>query len=215
MKLYTYFRSSAAYRVRIALNLKGIDYDSEFIHLVKEGGMQHQELYRKVNPAGLVPSLETDEGCLSNTLAIIEYLDERFREPRLLPESIMGRAWVRSLSQSIACDIHPLNNLRTLQYLKNNLGIDDAGRDSWYAHWITVGFEGLEQQLARSAHTGDFCFGNTPGLVDCCLIPQVYNAQRFAVDLEPYQQINRIYANCMELQAFIGASPEHQLDAEC
>lgn len=214
MQLYTYFRSTAAYRVRIALNLKGIDADYRFVHLVRDGGEQHGEAYRKLNPQELVPTLVEEGTPLTQSLAIVEYLEEHYPQPPLLPADSSSRARVRALAQVVACDIHPLNNSRVLQYLERELGIDKAGRDRWYRHWVELGFTALETQLAGSAATGDFCHGNAPGLADLCLVPQVFNARRFNCDLEPFPTIVRIERTCLELDAFANAAPENQPDAQ-
>ncbi|MBH8581363.1 maleylacetoacetate isomerase [Halomonas pacifica] len=210
--LYGYFRSSAAYRVRIALNLKGLAYDQAPVNLVK--GEQRGEEYLARNPQGLVPALVTDDGArLTQSLAICEYLDERYPEPALLPADAAGRARVRALAQAVACEIHPLNNLRVLKYLTGELGVDEATKMTWYRHWVSEGFAALETQLSREAGSGDFCHGDAPGLADLCLVPQVFNAERFACDLAPYPRIRRIVANCRALDAFARAAPEAQPDA--
>ena len=211
MKLYDYFRSSAAYRVRIALNLKGLDAQREFVHLVK--AQQRADTYLKVNPQGLVPTLVTDDVVLTQSLAIVEWLDEMQPEPRLLPSSASERARVRAIALAIACDIHPLNNLRVLNYLTHTLGVSDEQKNGWYRYWVDVGFEALEQQLARDGATGAFCHGDAPTLADICLVPQVANARRYKVDLTPYPTIVRIDARCRELPAFAAAAPEKQPDA--
>jgi len=214
MKLYTYFRSSAAYRVRIALRLKGIDAEMLPIHLVKNGGMQLQADYRAINPEGLVPTL-TDEGQnLSQSLSIIEYLDETHPTPALLPNNALDRAWVRSLALAIACDIHPLNNLRVLRYLTGELKVSEDDKNTWYKHWCVEGLQSIEKILANDTRVGQFCYGDTPSLADCCLIPQLYNAQRFKVDLTNMPTLQRIQANCLALPAFALAAPEQQADAE-
>ncbi|GKW50904.1 maleylacetoacetate isomerase [Halomonas sp. NCCP-2165] len=210
--LYGYFRSSAAYRVRIALNLKGLAYDQAPVNLVK--GEQRGEDFLARNPQGLVPALVTDDGArLTQSLAICEYLDERYPEPALLPADAAGRARVRALAQAVACEIHPLNNLRVLKYLTGELGVDEATKMTWYRHWISEGFAALEAQLSREAGSGDFCHGDTPGLADLCLVPQVFNAERFECDLTAYPRIRRIVANCRALDAFARAAPEAQPDA--
>ncbi|MDE2235741.1 MAG: maleylacetoacetate isomerase [Gammaproteobacteria bacterium] len=214
MKLYTYFRSTAAYRVRIALNLKGLQADYRYVHLVKDGGQQHQPDYRKVNPQGLVPALEDKGQVLTQSLAIIEYLEEVHPNPPLLPKDSPGRARVRALAQIVACDIHPLNNLRVLKYLEKELATDDAAREQWYHHWVVEGFTALENLLASNPATGEFCHGNTPSLADICLVPQVFNAKRFSVDLSAYPTIQRINSRCLALKAFSDAAPEKQADAQ-
>ncbi|MDY7116071.1 maleylacetoacetate isomerase [Halomonas sp. SSL-5] len=210
--LYGYFRSSATYRVRIALNLKGFDYDQSPVNLVK--GEQREAANLGRHPLGMVPSLITDEGVtLTQSMAICEYLDERYPEPPLLPADVTERARVRSLAQMVACEIHPLNNLRVLKYLVGELGGDDEAKLTWYRHWIAEGFQALETILTAEAGTGDFCHGNLPSLADICLVPQVYNAERFECDLSAYPTIQRITANCRALPAFQQAAPEAQPDA--
>jgi len=208
MKLYDYGFSSAAYRVRIALNLKGISYDSVDIDLIKDGGIQHSAAYKKVNPQELIPALETDGRVIGQSLAIIEYLDECYPEPRLLPTYPMERARVREIAYAIACDIHPPNNLRMRQKLVQ-MGHGDAEiMSQWYAHWITVGFTALETMLATSKETGRFCHGDTPTLADICLVPQMANAYRFKVPVEAFPTLVRIDAAARALPAFAAASPE-------
>ena len=213
LKLYTYFRSSAAFRVRIALNLKGLPFESIPVHLLQDGGVQHTPAYAALNPAQLVPTLVDGELILGQSLAIIEYLEEACPAPALLPPDALGRARVRALAQTIACEIHPLNNLRVLQYLEHELQIDAAARAKWYRHWVTVGFTALETLLANSFDTGAFCHGDTPTLADCCLIPQVANARRFDTPLDAFPQIRRIEAACLALSAFERAAPQAQADA--
>ena len=213
MKLYDYFRSSAAYRVRIALNLKGLAPERAPIHLRR--GAQRSDAYLAMNPQGLVPVLITDEGdVLTQSLAIIEWLDETHPQPPLLPKNAAGRARVRALSLAIACDIHPLNNTRVLSYLTGTLGVDDALKDGWYRYWCDVGLEALETQLAREPATGKFCQGDTPTIADICLIPQLANARRVELDLAPYPTLLRIEAACNALPAFANAAPAKQPDAE-
>jgi maleylacetoacetate isomerase len=214
LKLYGYWRSSAAYRVRIALELKGLTYESVPVHLVRDGGEQRKPSYRRINPQGRVPALEHDGRVLTQSLAIIEYLDETWPEPALLPSTAAARARVRALAQLVACDIHPLNNLRVLQYLANELGRSEDARNDWYRHWIEDGFDALEALLAGSTETGRYCHGNEPGLADVLLVPQVYNARRYQCDLTPYQTITRIEQACNALAAFDRARPERQPDAE-
>lgn len=214
MKLYDYWRSSAAYRVRIALNLKGLSYEHICIHLVKEGGQQHSADYKKINPQGLIPSLLTNEGALiSQSLAILEYLEETTPTPALLPDSAIARARVRSLANLIACDIHPLDNLRVLQYLVNAFSIEDEPKMTWYRHWIYKGFDALESRLSQDKETGIFCHGDQPSLADICLVPQVYNAHRFNCDMQNYPTLTRIHKACNERGAFQKALPENQPDA--
>ncbi|MDO4706468.1 MAG: maleylacetoacetate isomerase [Comamonadaceae bacterium] len=211
MKLYTYFRSSAAYRVRIALNLKGLSYEAVPVHLVR--GEQRQSDYCKLNPAGLVPALEVDGQALTQSLAIIEYLEETQGGPALLPADALGRARVRALAQAIACDTHPLNNLRVLQYLGQSLGVDEAQRTAWYRHWVQLGLGAVERMLADDPRTGAFCHGDQPTLADCCLVPQVFNARRFGCSLDAMPTVQRIAAHCEQLEAFRRAAPEQQPDA--
>ena len=213
--LYTYFRSSAAYRVRIALNLKGMPYTAVPVHLVKDGGQHRSAAYRARNPQALVPAFELEDGTvLTQSLAIMEYLDEVQPEPALLPADAIGRARVRALAQAIACDLHPVNNLRVLQYLSQQLGISAEQKDAWYRHWVATGLQGLEALLADHPSTGRFCHGDTPTLADCCLVPQLYNARRFQCPLDAYPTIQRIAAACETLPAFQQAAPEVQPDAD-
>jgi len=212
MKLYGYFRSSAAYRVRIALNLKGIAWESVPVHLTREGGEQHKPDYVAINPQKLIPSIDDDGRVLTQSLAIVEYLDETRPEPPLLPADAAGRARVRALALAIACDIHPINNLRVLDYLTGTLGIGEDAKLNWYRHWVAEGFEAIERLLSAGAGTGRFCHGDAPGLADVCLVPQVFNARRFGLDLAPYPTITRIDAACLALDAFDRARPEKQPD---
>lgn len=214
LQLYSYFRSSAAYRVRIALELKGLPYSYVPVHLLKDGGAQHAPPYQRLNPTELVPTLVDHDGyALGQSLAIMEYLDETQPEPALLPRDALGRARVRALAQSVACEIHPLNNLRVLQYLERDLKVTDAAKSDWYRHWITLGFTALERMLADNPATGRFCHGDTPGLADCCLIPQVANSRRFDTPLEAFPTIRRIDEACLALPAFQKAAPQVQPDA--
>lgn len=212
--LYSYFRSSAAFRVRIALNIKAVEYKIAPVHLLKNGGQQHQRAYLELNPQELVPVLAVDDVIISQSAAIIEYLEETCPSPALLPDAAIDRAYVRSLAQMIACDIHPLNNLRVLQYLKKDVAADDDVRQAWYRHWLRKGFAAFEQRLHENDNTGLFCVGDAPGLADVFLIPQVYNALRFDCDMHPYRLIKGIYENCMQQTAFADAAPENQPDAE-
>ena len=212
MKLYGFFRSSAAFRVRIALNLKKLDYENAFIHLRR--GDQAAAPFLGVNPQGLVPALEVDGQTLTQSLAIIEYLDETHPEPPLLPRDAAGRARVRALAAIVACDIHPLDNLRVLRYLHGPLGHDQGAIETWYNHWIDSGFGALERLLADDPRTASFCHGDTPGLADIALVPQVYNAHRYPLDLDPYPTIMRIYQACRTLDAFAAADPDRQPDSE-
>ena len=212
MKLYSYFRSSAAFRVRIALNLKGLPYDTAAIHLRRND--QSTPDYRSVNPQGLVPALEDRGETLIQSMAIIEYLDELHPVPPLLPQQPADRARVRALADIVACDIHPINNLRVLRYLQQPLGHDQAAIATWYNHWIDSGFAAFERLLAGDPRTGVFCHGDVPGLADIALVPQVFNAGRYSLDLAPYPTILRIYESCMKLDAFAAARPERQPDQE-
>ena len=213
MKLYDYFRSSAAYRVRIALNLKGVAPERAFVHLRRNA--QRSEDYLALNPQGLVPMLVADDGAvLTQSLAIVEYLDEAYPAPPLLPAAPTERARVRGIALEIACDIHPLNNLRVLQYLKNTLGVSEEQKDAWYKYWIDVGLEALETRLARDPATGRFCHGDAPTLADICLVPQLANARRMAIDVAPYPTLTRIEAAAISLPAFVDAAPAKQPDAE-
>lgn len=214
MKLFTYFRSSAAYRVRIALNLKGLPYETVPIHLLRDGGQQNQAEYREKSPLGIVPALQMENGVLTQSLAIIEWLDETYPQVPLLPTDADGRARVRAIAQTIACDIHPLNNLRVLNYLTKNLGISEEQKNEWYRHWLNQGLTAIEKLLACDLRTGTFCHGETPGMADCCLIPQVFNARRFNCPLDELPTIQRIVAACESLEVFQNASPTRQADAE-
>ena len=210
MKLYTYFRSSAAWRVRIALGLKGLAWTPEFIHLTRDGGEQLRPEYRAKNPTALVPTLETDSGALlGQSLAIIEYLDELHPDPPLLPRDPLARARVRAFALTVACEIHPLNNLRVLRYLGSAMGQDQAGRDSWYAHWIAEGLAALE----ALAEPGPFCFGAAPTLADICLIPQLVNARRMHCPVAAYPRLLAAEAAALALPAFRDAAPDRQPDA--
>lgn len=208
MKLYDYFRSSASYRVRIALRLKNLEAEYAQIHLLNNGGEQHSLSYGKINAQNLVPTLEDNERCLTQSLAIIEYLDEQYPTPPLLSEDPYQRGQIRSLAQMISCDIHPLNNLRVLQYLKQHFSADDAAVRRWYQHWIREGFNAFEKQLESTQQCSEFCVGNAVSLADLCLIPQVYNAVRFEVDLGAYSRIDKINQHCLTMPAFIMAGPE-------
>jgi len=213
MKLYDYFRSSAAFRVRIALNLKGIVAERSFVHL--RNGVQRGAEYLERNPQGLVPALELDDGSvLTQSLAIIEYLDETHPHPPLLPTQPADRARVRAIALAIVSDIHPIANLRVLQYLQKTLGAADAARDAWYAHWNEVGLAALEKQLARDPRTGRFCHGDSPTLADCCVVPQLANARRIALDVAAFPTLLRIESACLSLPAFADAAPARQPDAE-
>ena len=211
MKLYSYFRSSAAYRVRIALNLKGIAYETAPVHLVRDGGEQKTPAYKAINPQMRVPALELDDGTiLTQSPAILDYLEEVHPSPALLPGDPVARARIRAVADIIGCDIHPLNNLPVLGYIKTEFGQDQAAVDRWYAHWITVGFEAIEQLI----DPGQFAFGDTPGLADVFLVPQVFNARRFKVPLEAFPGICAVEQACLALPAFADAAPDNQPDAE-
>ena len=211
MKLYTYFRSSAAFRVRIALNLKGLKYEPVFVHLAK--GEHRAAQFAAVNAQALLPTLELDDGTrFTQSLAIIEYLDEKHPEPRLIPKDAISRARVRSLALLVACAIHPLNNLRVLQHLKKALGQSQEQIDTWYRYWVADGLAKLEAELAGKA--GKFCHGDAPTMADCCLVPQIFNAKRYNSDLAPYPTTLRLFENCMKLEAFDRAQPSKQPDAE-
>ena len=209
LKLYDYWRSSAAYRVRIALNCKGLQYESVAVDLAR--GEQHGE-YLAINPQGRVPALVHDDRLVYQSLAIIDYLDSVFEQPRLVPADAPARARVNALAHIVACDMHPLNNIRVLKYLGDEMAIGPQRRQRWYCHWIATGFQALEALLA-SDETGEFCHGDTPTLADICLVPQVYNARRFACSLDAYPAIRRIESHCLELEAFSNAIPENQPDA--
>jgi maleylpyruvate isomerase len=211
MILYDYYRSSAAYRVRIALNLKGLTSERRFIHLRR--GEQRDPAYLELNPQGLVPMLVVGDKRLTQSLAIIEYLEEKHPAPALLPLTPDDRAWVRAMALSIACDIHPLNNTRVLKYLAKELAIEEPKRDEWYRHWVVHGFTALESQLRERA-PGKFCLGDTPTLADICLVPQVANAQRLEVAMDSFPRIREINAACLALKAFDEARPENNPDAE-
>jgi maleylpyruvate isomerase len=212
MKLFGYYRSSAAYRVRIALNLKGLEVDHRFVHLRK--GEQSAPEYGALNPQGLVPMVIDGPQVLTQSLAIIEYLEETHPEPALLPKEPIERARVRAIAQAIACDIHPLNNLRVLRYLVGPLKVSDEAKNEWYRHWVVEGLTALERSLTPAAGTGTFCHGDKPTLADICLVPQVYNAERADVDLSLFPRIMKIVAACRELRAFQDADPAKQADAE-
>jgi len=212
--LHTYFRSSSAYRVRIALNLKGLEAKHVPIHLTRAGGEQFTTEYLKLNPLALVPVLTEGDLRLSQSLAILEYLDERYPLPPLLPASIEDRARARQLASTIACDVHPLNNLRVLKYLTGKLGLSDGAKVEWIAHWIKLGFEALEAELRTSASRGTYCVGDSPTIADCCLIPQIFNARRFDIDLSAYPTLLAIHRACEALPAFHAAHPSRQPDSE-
>jgi maleylpyruvate isomerase len=214
MKLYTFFRSSASYRVRIALNLKGLKYEQAPIHLRRGGGEQLTPEYRTINPQALVPAFEDGGRIFTQSLAIIEYLDERYPQPPLLPSDTANRAITRSMALLIACEVHPIQNLRVLNYLKSDHKQSDDDTTRWARHWIDLGFSALEPMVISASKRGKFCFADTPTLADICLVPQLANARRFGVDLSKYPRLLEVEANCMSLSAFADAAPEKQPDAE-
>jgi maleylpyruvate isomerase len=214
MKLYTFFRSSASYRVRIALNLKGLTYEQIPIHLRRAGGEQFAVSYKAINPQGLVPTLDDGGQILTQSLAIIEYLEERYPKPPLLPTDSADRARVRSMALIIACEIHPIQNLRVLVHLKNNLRQSEDDLNRWARHWIDLGLSALEQMTVSTPKRGKFCFGDTPTLADICLVPQLANARRFGCDLSVYPTLLQVETACNALPAFANAAPERQPDAE-
>ena len=209
MKLYDYYRSTASYRVRIALNLKQLTYEACPVHLVNNGGEQHAPDYKKINPQGLVPALDlgTNEQPITQSLAILEYLEETHPSPALLPKDAHARAEVRSLALLIAADMHPLNNLRVLKQLRTQFDASDDDVTAWYHHWLQLGFDAFETKLKHLPRNGDFCYGNHISFADICLIPQVYNAERFEFSLENYPLIQRITNACNKLRAFKNAAP--------
>ena len=213
LALYSYWRSSAAYRVRIGLNLKRLAYDIVPVHLLREGGEQRTDAFAQANPQKLVPVLQHGQRMLRQSLAILDYLDEVWPERPLLPATARERQRVRALAQLVACDIHPLNNLRVLQYFDHEWHVPQPERDAWARHWMEEGFGAFEQLLAGHPATSEFCDGATPTIADCCLVPQLYNARRFGVDLSPYPTLLRIEAACLALPAFDAARPENQPDA--
>ncbi|NJC00399.1 maleylacetoacetate isomerase [Xanthomonas arboricola] len=214
LELFSYWRSSAAYRVRIGLHLKALAYLAHPVHLVRDGGEQHAPAYAQLNPQELVPTLRHGAVVIPQSLAILEYLEDAFPDSaRLLPAAPAERARVRALAQVIACDVHPLNNLRVTQFFEREWQRDAAQRQQWTRHWMQRGFAALEAQLAGDPHAGTFCHGDTPGLADCLLIPQLYNARRFDIDLVAYPILQRIEQACLALPAFAAARPEMQADA--
>jgi len=214
MKLYTFFRSSASFRVRIALNLKGLKYEQAPIHLRRGGGEQLSAAYKAINPQALVPALEDGGKILTQSLAIIEYLEERYPQPPLLPRDPADKALVRSMALIIACEVHPIQNLRVLQHVKREYNQSDEQVNRWAQHWIDLGLAALEQTIVAQPRRGKFCFGDTPTLADICLVPQLGNARRFGCDLSRYPAIMEIEKNCMALPAFADAAPEKQPDAD-
>lgn len=213
LTLYSYWRSSAAYRVRIGLNIKGLQYRTVPVHLVRNGGEQHAPDYAAANPQKLVPMLEHGQRRMRQSLAILEYVDEVWPDPPLLPGTARRRQRVRELAQVVAADIHPLNNLRVMRFFDQEWNVPQPERDGWMRHWMMEGFAALEALVAENPATGEFCEGDTPTLADCCLVPQLYNARRFGTDLAPYPTLRRIEAACLALPEFDAARPENQPDA--
>ena len=213
MKLYSYWRSSAAYRVRIALNLKGLDYEVAPVHLLKNDGEQHLAEYQSINPQGVVPALVDGNVRIGQSLAIIDYLEERYPQPALYPQSVEARAFARQFALVVACDIHPLNNLRVLKYLQHELQQDDAARGNWYHHWVRRGCTALEKLLDGRNRQGPYCLDGQVTIADACLVPQFYNARRFEIAMDDFPGLVKIERACMELEAFRQAAPENQVDA--
>lgn len=213
IKLYGYWRSTAAYRVRIALNLKQVSYVQSSVHLVKDGGEQFKPEYHSLNPQSLVPTLVDGDVSIGQSMAILEYLEEKYPQPSLLSGDLKQRAMIRQLCQIIACDVHPLNNLRVLKYLENELDVSQDDKTAWYHHWIAKGFDAFEDLLAKNTASGKYCLGEELSLADVCLIPQIYNANRFGFPMEKYSRLVEINNNCLALERFQNAVPENQPDA--
>jgi maleylacetoacetate isomerase len=218
IKLYGYWRSTAAYRVRIALNIKQVAYSQESIHLVKDGGEQHKDEYKKLNPQALVPTLVDDGLVIGQSMAILEYLEEKYPSQALLPVKLIERSLTRQLCQVIVSDLHPLNNLRVLKYLSNQFKVEESKKVEWYHHWLAVGFDAFETLLEQNesnghSEKGQYCMGGELSMADVCLIPQIYNANRFDFPLDAYPRIKKINQNCLELTRFQDAIPENQPDA--
>lgn len=207
LRLFDYFRSSACYRVRIALNLKELDYELVPVHLIKNGGEQHSHYYQAINPQALVPALEHKGQIITQSLAIIEYLEDLYPEPALIPTNPFSKAYVKAIALTIAADTHPLNNLRVLNYLTQTLQVNEEQKTAWYHHWLKTTFDALEKKIKSSELAGDFCYGDIPTLADVCLIPQLFNAHRFNFDLTPYTTLKRIENNCQHVEAFADAVP--------
>jgi maleylpyruvate isomerase len=214
LTLYSYFRSSAAYRVRIALNLKRLKYSVVPVHLLRDGGQHHAAAYIQRNPAELVPTLDHESQTITQSLAILEYLEDAYPAPPLMPPTTLSRAHIRALCLTIACEIHPLNNLRVLNYLKLKLGVSEDARNEWYQHWVQTGLHVFERLLIRDGSAGRFCYGDTPTFADCCLVPQIFNAKRLKCPLGDYPKLMRIYENCERMEPFARAAPGSQVDAE-
>jgi maleylacetoacetate isomerase len=214
MKLYNYFRSSASFRVRIALNLKGLPYEYATVHLTRGGGQQFDPAFRAINPDALIPVLDDDGHALTQSLAIIEYLEETHPQPPLLPVAALDRAYVRAIALGIACEIHPLNNLRVLRYLVRELKASDEQKNAWYRHWVEHGLAAVEARLVAEGRSGRYTLGDAVTLADVFIVPQVFNAQRFDCKLDHVPTLMRIFDRCMELPAFIDAQPSRQPDAE-
>lgn len=213
MKLYSYWRSTAAYRVRIALNLKGLEYETVSVNLVKEGGEHRKDDYARVNPQRLVPALVDRSATIGQSAAILEYLEEKYPNPALLPGDIQARAFARQIAQIITCDIHPLNNIGVLLYLSNEIGISEEAKSHWYHHWVKRGFDAMERLLTDRGWKGPYCLGNSVTLADICVVPQMYNAHRFQVPVDDYPTLCSIEQACLKLEPFIRALPDNQPDA--